>query len=358
MRNATEGLADDLLLQRDFLREREPVYARLLELLVAELPALAPSLERIWGARTFFARYDRPLLLLASLRHDALREGPGHPLWSSIGDVGGAGAAPEKEALRAATAEDRGRFWTSAATRGVQTNETTRAVAWLWPASLIARVDTETPLHLVDVGCSAGLNLVADDPELGGEWVDQEGAMLSTHPLPPIGTRLGLDLAPLDVLEEGSACWLRACVWPSDTARLNRLDRSIEAFRRAARGPASPLLEACPIERVPERAATVGEGGRMIVLQTIMRDYLSPEQQEAYEWGLGELLSSRPPGSALWLELEVDRDLSDPDRSATLRAHVAGVRGQVRTHVLAVTHPHPRRLFVDADEVAALVGAL
>jgi len=357
MRNATDGLADDLLLQRDFLREREPVYARLLELLVAELPVLAPSLERIWGARTFFARYDRPLLLLASLRHDALREGPAHPLWASVGDVGGARAEPEEGALRAATAQDRERFWTAAATRAVQTNETTRAVAWLWPASLIARVDAETPLHLVDVGCSAGLNLVSDDPRLAGEWVDQEGGRLSTRPLPPIGTRLGLDLAPLDVLEEGAACWLRACVWPSDAARLERLDRSIEAFRRAVRGPRPPRLEACHIEHVPDRAATVGEGGRLIVLQTIMRDYLSPEQRATYEQGLRDLILSRPAGAVLWVELEVEGDLAVPDRSAVLRVKLAD-GGRVVAFVLARTHPHPRKLFVESDQVEALGRAL
>jgi len=358
MRLGTEGLADDLRRQRDFVRDREPVYARLLELLLGELPALASRLEQAWEGRTFFAWYDRPLLVLGSIRYDALSEGTEHPLWEVVAGGAGADREPTIAQLRAAMHEERARFWAAVSERAVQTNETTRAVTWLWPASLLARTDAETPLHVVDVGASAGLNLVADDDALRMEWTDEAGVALPTGPLPPIATRLGLDLSPLDVLDEDSARWLRACVWPSDAARLDRLERAIEAYRRAAEGPSGPVLERCPVEDVPGRVERVGEGERLLVLQTLMRDYLSPAQRQEYERGLTEMIASRPPGATLWAELEAAEDLSDPDRSSVLRVHSRERGGGVATLVLAHTHPHPRRLFVNPDQVERLVRAL
>jgi hypothetical protein len=70
MRTGAGGLAEDLTRQIDVLREPEPGYARLLELVRDGMPSLTPDLERAWQARSFFAWYDRPLLLLASLRND------------------------------------------------------------------------------------------------------------------------------------------------------------------------------------------------------------------------------------------------------------------------------------------------
>lgn len=354
MGKATEGLADDLARQRDFLTDREPVYGRLLDLLAEALPGLTPDLERAWADRTFFAWYDRPLLLLASLRDDALAEGDAHPLWSSIGEGGVEAAGPTTAELRAAVAPTRERFWSALSHRTVQTNETSRAVAWLWPACLVAEIDPDTPLHLVDVGTSAGLNLVADDPLMPRDWTDQDGASLAAGPLPPIRTRLGLDRAPLDVRRVEDARWLRACTWPSDTQRLDRLDLAIAAFVRASRRGAPPELERCPIEDVPARAASVGKKGRLLVLQTVMRDYLSPGQQQRYEAGLGEILESRPPGNALWVELEVNHEETARERAAQLRAHVAGPDGRVQVIVLAATHPHPKKLVVERAGVERL----
>lgn len=357
MRRATEGLAEDLARQRDFLRDREPAYGRLLDLLAGALPGLTPELERAWADRTFFAWYDRPLLLLAALRNDALAEGDPHPLWSSIGEGGVEAAGPTAAELHAAVASSRRGFWNALAARTVQTNETSRAVAWLWPARLLAEADPETPLHLVDVGTSAGLNLVADDPLMPRDWTDQNGAPLADGPLPPIGTRLGLDRSPLDVRTVEDARWLRACMWPSDTQRLERLDLGVAAFLRAARRGTPPEIERCLIEDVPARIAAEGKGGRLLVLQTMMRDYLSPEQQRGYDRGLGELIESRPPGSVLWVELELNHEQTARERAAELRVHVIGPRGR-EVIVLAATHPHPQKLFVEQAGVESLSSLL
>jgi hypothetical protein len=355
MRTGAARLAEDLAKQIEVLRESEPGYTRLLELVRDELPDLGADLNRAWRDRTFFAWYDRPLLLLASLRNDALAEGAAHPLWAVVVDAGPGAPVPTVSRLREAVDPSRMRFWDTVSRRTVQTNETSRAVAWLWPAGLLGSVDPETTLHLVDVGTSAGLNLVADDPAMGTSWTaDGEGA-LRIGDLPPLGTRLGLDRNPLDVRDPQNARWLQACVWPSDRERGRRLEIGIAAFLRAADRGAPPVLEPCPIEEVPDRVAGVGGGARLFVLQTVVRDYLSPEQQAAYERGLLDLIADRPPGRVLWIELEVDHGTGPGPPVAVLRVHAAERGGRIRTLMLARTHPHPRTLFVEPGQPQALV---
>jgi hypothetical protein len=118
------------------------------------------------------------------------------------------------------------------------------------------------------------------------------------------------------------------------------------------------VLELCPIEKVPTRAAGVGAGARLFVLQTIVRDYLSPEQQTAYERGLNDLIADRPPGRVLWIELEVDPARGSTDRIIILRAHAADHGGRIRTLVMARTHPHPRTLYVEPGQPEGLVELL
>jgi hypothetical protein len=338
------------------LREPEPGYARLLELVRAELPDLAADLAETWRDRTFFAYYDRPLLLLASLRNDALVEGAAHPLWPVVVEAGPDAPLPTAPQLREAVDPSRARFWDTVTRRAVQTNETSRAVAWLWPAGLLGSIDPENPLHLVDVGTSAGLNLVADDPGLRMTWmVDGEGP-LRIEGLPPLASRLGLDLNPLDVRDPDNARWLLACVWPSNRERIERLEAGISAFMRAARRATPPVLEACPIEEVPGRAADVGRDGRLFVLQTVVRDYLSPAQQRAYEQGLFDLIADRPAGWTLWIELEPEG--GPMDRLAVLRVHAAERSGRIRSMVMARTHPHPRTLYPEPGQPEGLLEML
>jgi hypothetical protein len=350
------GLAEDLRRQHGYLRERTPAYAAVLEHVANELSGkLGAELAAVWQDRAFLAFYDRPLLLLASLRFDALSEGPTHPLWSAIGDQP-TNSAPSEDDIRAAFDAPRARFWDSLARRTVQTNETTRAVAWLWPAHVMAEVDASVPVHVVDVGTSAGLNLVADDLPL--DWVDADGQPLELLPLPPIATRLGFDLSPLDVTDDDAVRWLHACVWPSDSERLARLDLAISAFHAARERGCAPELEACPIHDVPQRVSEIGLGQRLLVVQTIMRDYVPADAWQAYALGLRALLTERPAGSMVWMELEVDGQDQQLGSAAVVRAHVADREANLQTLVLARTHPHPRRLFVAENAVRELGAAL
>src|SRR5512138_259679 len=151
-RTGLAGMNEDLARQREAVRGRSAPYERALRLLPEVLGGRAGRfVEAAWEHRRFFAWYDRPLLLLAALRNDALADGPGHPLWAAFAAPDADAEAVTAAALAAALDGARERVFDALAQRGVQTNETSRAVAWLWPAALAGTSGRARPLALADV---------------------------------------------------------------------------------------------------------------------------------------------------------------------------------------------------------------
>lgn len=462
------GLKDDLTRQRTFMETRSPVYARLLEELIALLtptdsgtgerppdarqstapPDPAPTdsadkrrtpppedsaeraarpapgsadrpaerLRNAWRHREFGAWYERPLLLLASLRDDALKSGREHPLWPAIGAVtaelgeqppqgrsksavavppalpraehterpgrdekAGRDEQPEPgekaepgeqavtgSAVAAACGAERSQLWWNLKHRFVQTNEPSRAVTWLWPAAMWAAVEADRPLTIVDVGASAGLNLVAD--RLPPIWSDEQGNKLAVAPLPPIEERWGFDLRPLDVRNESDARWLRACVWPGQEEREERLDRAIDAYRSLASRDHGPAVEAATAAAVPARLPRPAGVGRVLAYQTVVRDYLPADERAEYEGEMQRWLEESPPGAALWVELELAREkpsaaagpaaAAESAPPAEITAHLTDTDGAIRSLTLARCEPHPLVIHVDHEACEALQAAL
>jgi hypothetical protein len=333
------SFAEDIAKWRAAAADRAPSYHQVLEDLVGLLgePSVAERFEHVWRERTFRAFYDRPLLALASLRRDALAEGPGHPLWRAIG---ARDADPSKVTRRALVDSfDRASFWDSLATRFVQTNETSRAVSWLWPATIL-----RAPVALAEIGTAAGLNLVADHLET--PWTRASGERI-VFDVPKVVSRWGIDAHPLDACDDDDALWLRACVWAGENERIDRLEQAIAAF-----GSDPVTLEKGDAADAPRRlrGLPVPEGGVVIAVQTLVRDYLPPATRSAYEQGMREWLSDTP--RAVWVELEMDP--ADPDHGVPITAHV---RDQVI--VLGRTSYHPTTVAVDENAVtrfAAMFG--
>jgi hypothetical protein len=343
-RNGIAGLVDELARERGAVAGRSPPYARALDLLPSVLSGEAGRvLEAAWRERRFFAWYDRPLLLLAALRNDALTEGPPHPLWHAFAAPEPSTDAATEDALRAALDGSRARLLDALAHRVVQTNETSRAVAWLWPAALAGASGGARAVALADVGASAGLNLVADD--LPAIWTDEDGAPVEVARQVRAVARLGLDEAPLDALRAEDARWLQACVWPGEPEREARLLLAIEAFRAARIRPDAPVLLPIRATNVAARLDVLSAaetGSLVIAYQTVVRDYLAPEERGEYVDGMGAWLSTHPPGQALWIELEAHEDGGDPP--AAIVAHVREPRGGLRSLVLGRCGYHPRRI--------------
>lgn len=353
MTDILSGLDDDLEAQKEFVAQRVPVYARLLELLAEDVlhsDEVREALRRVWQRRSFDAWYERPLLILAALRYDALSDGPAHPLYPAIAAHEPDPDAATPDALKVAFAAARERVWHALETRHLQTNDSTRAMAWLWPASMLGQLHPERPLELFDVGASAGLNLVAD--RLPAVWKRADGLDLPVGPLPPIVGRTGLDLRPLDVLSQTDVLWLRACTWPGQQDRLDRLDRSVEAFRALFREGDPPKLVSASAADIPAKLPVYGAGERSaLAYQSIFRDYLGQTERESYERGMRRWLAQSAPGHALWIEFEVTSEARQGGPPVALTAHLVGADQTRKSFVLASSEPHPR--IVDVDQSAA-----
>jgi hypothetical protein len=356
-RSGTLGLTEELEQERRNLEERCPPYARALALLPAVLDApLGRALGAAWEHRQFHAYYDRPLLLLAAVRADVRREGASHPLHEAFRDRDPRADAVTEEALAAALDPARDAVYDALIKRGVQTNDTSRALAWRWPAALAG---AGRPLALADVGASAGLNLVAD--ALPAPWRLPDGTPLEVAGPVHAVARLGLDPEPLDAGRPEDADWLRACVWPGDVHRQERLEAALRAFAAARPRPDAPVLVPILARNVParlDRLSSSEPGALVLAYQTLVRDYVAPDERVEYEEGMREWLGTHPPASALWVELETAGDVAARDEGCALVAHVRAPSGEVRDLGLATCGYHPEVIRPDPAAVAALRAIL
>jgi hypothetical protein len=179
--------------------------------------------------------------------------------------------------------------------QSVQTNEVQRS--WvLLPCFLRAAQLLETnDLDVVELGPSAGLNLVWDRYAYVYEatsWGREDAALRlegeerSTVPAalleltPRVLRRVGIDLAPIDVTTDEGARLLQCFVWAGQDERMKRLSRAIEAVR------ANPpqLVRGDLAEELPG----VLRDRPTVVFQTAVFPYLSDKARVAVRAALAQ----------------------------------------------------------------------
>ncbi len=158
-------------------------------------------------------------------------------------------------------------------TRLVQTNEVGRC-ACLWPAIANIGKQHDQPLVLIEMGASAGLNLLGDqysyqyDTDI--HWGVDSPVHLQTKlrgsirpPLtnmPEIANRIGIDLHPVDVTNEEDMRWLQALIWPENVERHQRFEAAVQVVRKNPPDlVAGDVVEQLPalLEHIPENVPLV-----------------------------------------------------------------------------------------------------
>jgi hypothetical protein len=361
-RSGVERLREDLAQHRELIGEKNAQYVRALTILDELLfgpgadTSIVTRLERAWGDRTFDIFYERPLLLLAALRCEALTD-PGHPLARGFAIDAPRNDAITREALADALGPHRLGLWVTLRARKVQTNEVSRAVVWRWPAAIADLGSRLKPLALVDIGASGGLNLVAD--RLQQRWIDLEGRPIPIAAAPKIVARIGYDTDPLDMLSSDDAAWARACLWPGETERHEQLARAIRALGDLRDTPGAVALHREPATLVPLRlgrlAASLPSGAVVLAYQSFLRDYIEPWRRAQYIAGMLAWLSASPPGSAYWAEIELAA--SSGPRPAEIVVH-ARLKSGVATFAIGRSSYHPQsvELLPGAGEFARAIG--
>ncbi|MEV6812880.1 DUF2332 domain-containing protein [Micromonospora sp. NPDC051296] len=178
-------------------------------------------------------------------------------------------------------------------TRLVQTNQVQRAVVIRLGLALLRRV-TSAPVCVVEVGCSAGLNLRADRYALtvGGAAfgdptspvhihveVPEAGLLPDLDELPEVADVVGVDLAPPDLTDDDDRAWLRALVWPENSHQAAQLQAAMDVV--AADPPR--VLRGNAIEIGPKVAATLPPGLPRLVVHTATRIHVPAEDRPAFD---------------------------------------------------------------------------
>jgi hypothetical protein len=231
--------------------------------------------------------WDVPLRLFGGLHYLVLG---GEASWDDVD----AALDEHREFLRRFVAE-----------QPVQTNEVQRS--WvLLPCFLYAAARTGAEvLDLVELGPSAGLNLVWDRYRYGyqaGSWGDPRAALAlrgdERRPVPAellalaprVRGRIGIDRTPIDVVRDEGARLLAAFVWADQHERLARLYHAVDALRRDP----PQLIAGDFVDLLPEVLGDRPDDGLTVVFQTAALGYVDAPARDRLRCSLRKAGSRGP----------------------------------------------------------------
>jgi hypothetical protein len=254
----------------------------------------------------------------------------------------------------------------AALARPPQTNEVLRSAALL-PGLLHLAATLQRPLHLAEIGASAGLNLWCDRyrhaPRAaeGGEaakawaWGPADAALVLTTEWrgsgPPveaplaIARRAGCDAAPLDLAQPGEDLRLASFVWADQHERLARLRAAI-AVVRPLLATHTPVQAMQAVDFVRAQLAQRHEGEAFVLVHSVVWQYIAAPEQSAITALMHEAGERATAAAPLaWLRFEPPR----PDLRVELRC-TTWPGGEDR--LLAEAHPHGAWVHWRADTPA------
>ncbi|RLL48337.1 DUF2332 domain-containing protein [Oceanobacillus piezotolerans] len=157
-------------------------------------------------------------------------------------------------------------------TKLVQTNEVRRC-AYLYPVFCTIYEMAKKPLALIEIGTSAGLQLLWDKYSysygtniiygnknsklhLSTEVKGANTPILHLMP-PPISTRIGLDINTVDLNDEEEELWLKALIWTEHTDRMLMFEEAANYMKKASvrlvDGDGISLLPKC-VNSIPKES--------------------------------------------------------------------------------------------------------
>lgn len=191
-----------------------------------------------------------PLLLLAAV-HYLLLCGADHGLaafYPSVADIAVVPPGDPMPAFHAFCRDHRNALIDLVSAGLVQTNEPRRCTFLLPAFTTVAHLAGGKPLALIEVGASAGFNLLFDrygyDYGAGRSAGDPDAPIRFTCELrgqvlppihagmPPVAARVGIDLNPIHAADPPATLWLRALVWPEHPERAALLQQVLVLAQR------------------------------------------------------------------------------------------------------------------------------
>ena len=356
--------------QRDFAAGYSPLYSRLFgivsEWLLDSNAEKDPIVRWLIDVSRERSSLSAALLLVAGLHRDVLAGRPDVSELAQYFPTAGGHLSPQepalKEALRTAVLSNRESLGKSIREGRVQTNETGRGLCWVLPALLSGWPE----IHVVDLGASAGLNLVANrrsftlqdanDDQLsitigsaqkrqfitycseGSEVIER----LHGRNMPVILSRTGCDLAPFRLQTEEDQLLLKSFIWGDQVERMDRLCEAMEVFKDVQESPAPIHLFPCRlpdelghflVDRVPAGRAPV------VIYNTFMTAYLPDKGASMVDLiGTWAAEQGRP---VLWAQWEPARNQNAPYREEmNLWSADFWNAGEYCRYSIGWVHPH------------------
>ncbi len=287
------------------------LYGALLEQCADDLEHGGPTAEVVADHLELRRRDALPLRLMAGV-HSIVLSGGAVDLAAYYPSAGGT-AVDEEAAWRLlcdvlVEHRDAVRGWLD---HPPQTNEVGRAAALAGGLRYLAAA-APSPIRLVEIGASAGLNLRADQFRIDGSASNGP----PSSPLvmsdvwrggaPPaanveVVSRLGIDLAPIDPTTEEGALRLKAFVWADQADRFVRLEAALAVAQRI---PAD-LRAGDAVEAV--RRLVPADDTWTVLWHSVFRQYLDDDGLAALGEAiaaLGETATQRARFAHLMLEPE------------------------------------------------------
>lgn len=279
-----------------------------------------------------------------------LLRGAQHPLrrfYATLGGDADAGTEDPFPAFRDFCLTHRAEVEALVAGRVTNTNEIGRS-AVLHPGFRAVAKETGQPLNLIEIGPSAGLNMIWDrygvrysrdgaavlelgaDAPLVIECALRGGKTPPDGPAPAVGRRVGLELNPVDLANADDRDWLRALIWPDQVSRLERLDRAIALFEKAK----PEIREGDALSLLPDALRDVPEDRPVCIYHTIVTYQFSTAMRES----LNDMLTVAGLRRPVWrLSLEADAKGGDWRNWLTLTRYRDGTEER---QLLAESHAH------------------
>ncbi|MBL8164343.1 MAG: DUF2332 domain-containing protein [Anaerolineae bacterium] len=230
-------------------------------------------------------------------------------------------------------------------TRSVQTNEVRRCACWI-PAFVMLAQRTGQPLALVEMGSSAGLNLLFR--HYGYHYSDgrKTGDLQSpiqlacevrgdkppplAEALPAVVSQIGIDLNPVNLHDPDTVRWLRALVWPEHRDRAALLDRALTV----AAGHSLEVISGNALDVLPDVLANTPRDAALCIFHSYTLVYFSKDERNA----LAQLLlthSAHRPVYRLSMEWLAGQD------GPQIELH-SYLNGETQMELLAYAESHGR----------------
>jgi hypothetical protein len=294
-----------------------------------------------------------PTFLFFGAVHLLLLGGTRHPLARFYPSIAGPRALPPGGAGPALVSfgrEHAAELAATISTRLVQTSQVQRAAGLRLGLSVIAG-EVPGPVHLIEAGASAGLNLRFDrygyrlngrqfgDPASPVQLAVEchgPGPLPDLDRQPAIASVLGVDLHPVDAADPAERAWLEALVWPENHGQRALLAVALEL---AAADP-PPLRAGDVADVLPAIAGSLPAGQPRVVFHAATRLHVPAGRRAAFDAAIER---AGDTGPMWWLSIE-----GAPDQDARLRAGRRGPAlrlrrpGQAAAQTIAVVDGHLR----------------